>query len=136
MPSKPFWPAFQAVVHDIGRCAQLKLGCRYRNREIAILSDSQTTIKSKIEWKCLAKLNENSIIITSTDYVIKRTFKSPARMRDSHLSPVLLASHIVGCGNETLSWSLRRSSNLTRHSDLTKFWLWLGWIRLESIWKG
>lgn len=69
MPVGKFPSVFQAEIHDIVETiAQFHLDRRYKNRGIAIPSNSQATIKalsshvvtSKMVWNCRIKLNEPS----------------------------------------------------------------------------
>lgn len=99
-PLGKFPSVFQAEVHAIGRCAQFNLDRRYRNREIAILSDSQAAIKalnshiisSKTVWDCLTKLNELG--------------------RDNKVSLLWIPGHAGEPGNETADELARQASSL------------------------
>jgi len=61
-----FPSTFQAEIHAIERCIQFNLDRKYRNKEIAIFSDSQAVIKalnssninSMMVLECLGKLND------------------------------------------------------------------------------
>jgi len=65
-PMGQFPSIFQAEIHAIERCIQFNLDRKYRNKEIAILSDTQAAIKalsssninSMMVLECLGKFND------------------------------------------------------------------------------
>ncbi|XP_055850655.1 uncharacterized protein LOC129915201 [Episyrphus balteatus] len=66
IPMGQFPSIFQAEINAIDKCAERNLERKYKNQNIAIMSDSQAALKainsyainSKLVWECVKKLNE------------------------------------------------------------------------------